>query len=271
MLGGDLLRVGLVREVVVAGGEPFDGVEGELVLRRAPLVVERPRRQAESSEIAHELLQNRQTLVRKRGRDGGAAERRLPCLPVEEVELVLGLHPGRQAVLGGRVDLAAQHAARARLDRPSVRVVRVADHPGLPVDVRQDDERREIRLHGQVGEGQVFTEPRPGRDPAVVIPAVDVADESEAVLDERPEMVGRHGLASRHAVQVRRLEPDELDRMLLEQSLNDVTVGLADYSHVSTVSVSATQPNLMREVLQVWRRADRARCEETASATTVVR
>ena len=82
-------------------------------------------------------------------------------------------------------------------------------------------------------------------------------------------MVGRHGLASRHAVQVGRLEPDELDRMLLEQSLDDVAVGLGDHSHVRTVSVSATQPNLSAKFFNV------AACrsgiyEETASPTIVV-
>ena len=82
VLAGDLLRVGLVREVVVAAGEPLDRVEGELVLRRAPLLVERPRPRARSAcRWRTSCWQHGEALVRQRGRDVGAAERGQPRVP----------------------------------------------------------------------------------------------------------------------------------------------------------------------------------------------
>ena len=221
----DLLRVRLVREVVVAAGEALDRREGELVLGRAPLLVQGARSQAERLQVADDVRQHGQALIRQRRRDVGSRR--------------TAAHASRRRAGRTRTRPACEPSgparpARSTWCRSTRRGLASTARPSAysmsqitrawPGRMRQHAECRQVGPHHEVGEREVLAEAGAGRELALVIPAEDVADECKAVLDEASEVVRRHGLAARHAVEVRRLEADELDRVRLEQLLDRVAV-----------------------------------------------
>ena len=186
VLGGDLLRVRLVREVVVAAREALDRRERELVLGRAPLLVERARPQAERLQVPDDLGQHWQSLVRQRRRDVGAAEGRQAGLAVEQEELVLGLHQRRQALRGGALDRRrSTRRGLASTGRPSLYSMSQITR-AWPATCGST---RNVARSGRITRSaKVRSSPKPGagREPALVIPAEDVADEREAAARRSP-------------------------------------------------------------------------------------
>ena len=210
----------------VGRGQPGHGREAELELARAPLVLDRPRRQADVEQRVPHRLQGRphavqphlgQELVaalehadRRRGRgEPGVLRRQL--LGRADHDRELDLKPG-QVVVPGLAEVGehpAEQAAAVQRHRLPVAEVGVAQHPAGPVRPRQYPEGTGVGHHDHVGEPGELLDAEPaaagerGHEHLVAgVQAVDRAGEVEPVGHRRDGGLRGHHLAARHAVLV---------------------------------------------------------------------
>ena len=193
----------------VGRGQPGHGREAELELTRAPLVLDRARRQADVVQRVPQRLQCRphavqphlgQELVtalehadRRRGRgEPGVLRRQLLRRADDDAEL--DLEPG-QVVVPGLAEVGehpAEQAAAVQRHRLPVAEVDVAQHPAGPVRPRQHPEGARVGHHDHVGEPGELRDPEPatarerGHEHLVAgVQAVDRAGEVEPVGHRR--------------------------------------------------------------------------------------
>ena len=128
-------------------------------------------------------------------------------VPAQQHELGLDAHVHRHALLGEPRELALQRDARAvriglALDRAVAHQARVTRHPGNGRERRKIADGhvvRPVRAHAETPERE--------------------ARESRAIGEHHLEMLHRHGLGLRGAVDVDELREHELDLVLREQCL----------------------------------------------------
>jgi hypothetical protein len=222
-------------------GQPVQRVERDLQLTRAPLVLDRPQRQAhvevgvpqlldhivdagepDLGEVLVALLQDAD--LRRRRRPARLVELDPVGVPAYDVELDLEPGDELEAQLSGRIDLLLEQMTAVERHRLAVGEVRVGDDPAGAVGPRQDPERRRVRNQNHVREAgelrDVEAAPWHEQRREHVVGSVHAEQrgrEVDAVLQRCQVVQRRHELAPRLAVLVHPDHPDGAEPVLLDQ------------------------------------------------------